>query len=80
MYYAEHNPYGITFANCNTLHAFETREERDEWVADDDWDGEYHRIAVTRRQAERRFPRAFRGHLKDDWERTSNGKVYRHAN
>lgn len=33
--------------------AFDTKRQRDAWVDDDEWDGDYHRAAITSNEARR---------------------------
>lgn len=62
MYYAIYHPYGTrTISGGDELIRFGTKAERDAYVDADRWDGSnYHREAVTRAHARRRFPGAFR--------------------
>lgn len=65
-YYAATHAYGIEFCNdYMTLFRFDTRAERDEFVFDSNFReagayGGYRTEAVTRDEARRRFPLAFR--------------------
>lgn len=61
MYYAEYCLYGTRICNGRYLIRFKTREERDEWLAVDEFkDGNFHREAITRRDAMSKYPDAFR--------------------
>lgn len=62
MYYAIHQPYGVyTMSGGDGLARFATKAERDSWVDAEEWDGSnYHRRAVGRDYARRRWPGAFR--------------------
>ena len=66
MYYAIHHWYGLhTLSSADRLQRFETREERDKAVENDPFTrGNYHLESVTRKQAQRDFPNAFK--LTDD--------------
>lgn len=65
-YYAAHHTYGVEFCNdYKTLWRFATKAERDEFVEDSNWKeaaayGGYRTEAVTRAEARRHFPKAFR--------------------
>lgn len=64
-YYAAGHVYGVEFGNdYGTLFRFETREERDAFVSDRNFDeaadGGYKTEAVTRDEARTHFKNAFR--------------------
>ena len=65
-YYAAHHIYGVEFCNdYGTLFRFDSKAERDEFVEDSNWKeagayGGYRTEAVTRSEACRHFPNAFR--------------------
>ena len=56
-YYAFENPYGVgtrdadDLSRIGYLHIFASRSDRDAWVDGDVWDGNYHREALTAREA-----------------------------
>lgn len=55
-YYAFNNSCGIGTRHAEggrigTLHVFDTKRERDEWVDADVWDGNYHREAISCHEA-----------------------------
>lgn len=56
-YYAFHNRYGVGTRDADDLrrigylYIFESRADRDAWVDDDVWDGNYHRESLTSREA-----------------------------
>ena len=53
-FYAVDCPYGIsTISEGNTVHVFETKRDRDTWVDEDVFDGNYHRMTVLRETAKR---------------------------
>ena len=61
-YYAAVHSYGINIANdVHTIYRFDSKKARDEFIDREGWNGSsYHREAVTRDQARRIFPDAFR--------------------
>lgn len=64
MFYAFHNAYGNGTTNTygervGTLHVFKTKRDRDEWVEDDRFDGNWHREAITHRDARREMKGAY---------------------
>lgn len=65
-YYAAKHYYGVEFCNdYSTLFRFATAAERDSFVDDCNWKeasayGGYRTEAVTRAEAQRHFPKAFR--------------------
>jgi len=59
MYYAEYCLYGTRIQNYRWLCRFATKAERDQWVDDDVFENDWHRQAVSRKEAERRHPTAF---------------------
>lgn len=69
MFYAIAAPYGITMmSKADRLHRFETRAARDAWT-DDAWrNGNRVRGEVSRDDARRWWPEAFRDDA-DDWHR-----------
>ena len=86
-YYAEYNRYGIgtlteiggRVQSAGNLYRFKSRKDRDDWVESDQWDGQYHRAAITRKEAERLHNGAFHERafweMKDDKSETFIGKV-----
>lgn len=63
-YYAFHHTYGINTTDTSgniigRLYVFDTKQERDEWVSADVWDGNYHRAAIGSKDA--------RKYLEDMW-------------
>ena len=66
-YYAIFNSHGNntrwadTGLSAGALLRFETRQQRDRWVEDCDWQGSHKRMKTTRRSAESDFTQAFRG-------------------
>ena len=84
MYYAEHNNYGIgtmthagkgRIVSAGSLRRFATRALRDEWLQADEWDGNWHRSAITRREAEKYHIGAFRdtAYASPVWEMDEDG-------
>lgn len=64
-FYAAYHRYGTEFANdYDTLYRFDSKEARDEFVSDSNFDesatGSTKTEAVTRAEAVRHFPKAFR--------------------
>jgi len=74
MFYAENTHSGVgtvterngIIQSVGKLVRFETRAERDAWVDADEWDGNYHRAAITRKEATQLFHGAF--HVSE-WEK-----------
>ena len=66
MFYAIFSPYGInTMSKADRLARFQTRAARDAW-AEDAWsDGRMVRGEITRDDARRWFPEAFRADADD---------------
>ena len=60
MYYAEYCAYGTRVSNGRMLRRFRTKSERDEWVEADVCANDWHREAITREDAARKYPNAFR--------------------
>lgn len=65
MFYAQSTPYGArTASGADRLHRFNSRAERDEWVkaawTNCDHAGDERRTEVTRDEARRWYPDAFR--------------------
>lgn len=60
-FYAAYHAYSTEFSN-DVLYIlrFETKQKRDAYVNDELWDGDYKREKITRKQAEKIFPDAFR--------------------
>lgn len=63
-YYAFHHTYGINTTDTSgyiigRLYVFDTKQERDDWVSADVWDGNYHRAAIGSKDA--------RKYLEDMW-------------
>ena len=55
-YYAFHHNYGINTTDTRgniigALYVFDTKQERDEWIEKDIWDGNYHRSTVNSKDA-----------------------------
>lgn len=60
MFYAEYCTYGTRTANGRNLLRFATEKERNAWVdADEFKDGNYHREAITRAAATKKYREAF---------------------
>lgn len=60
MFYAIYRPYGRNYySNADSLHRFETKAKRDAIVDNEKWDGSYHWLAITAKQARQWFPKAF---------------------
>lgn len=50
-YYGFYHRYGVNTTDTSgepigNLYIFDTKQERDEWVSADVWDGNYHRAAI----------------------------------
>ena len=84
FFYAEHNNYGIDtmtqdnkgrIVSAGSLYRFATRALRDAWIDADEWNGNYHRSAITRREAEKYHPGAFRdtAYASPVWEMDEDG-------
>ena len=52
-YYAVYNPYGNRTLPYGNVYVFDSRRERDEWVAADRFDGDWHREDIGSRKARR---------------------------
>lgn len=50
-HYAVYNPYGNHTLPYGDVYVFATRRERDEWVAADRFDGDWHREDIGSRKA-----------------------------
>lgn len=50
-YYAVYNPYGNHTLPYGDVYVFGTRRERDEWVAADRFDGDWHREEIGSSEA-----------------------------
>lgn len=65
MFYAFHNAYGngTRQASCGerlgTLHVFQSKRDRDEWVAADRFYGDWHREAIGYRDARHEMKDAY---------------------
>ena len=69
-FYAAYHTYSTEFTNdVAYLVRFDSKAARDAYVDGEQWDGKYHREAVTRKQAERIFPRAFKYTDERDYNR-----------
>ena len=95
-YYAAEHHYGIEFCNdYRWLFRFTSREQRDKYVEDANWEevsrgGCYQTEAITRAEARRHFPNAFRtvddcGYTHDvsdarDWLKDTDSCEYWSAN
>ena len=60
-WYGFHNTYGNRttghYGWIGHVHVFDSRRERDEWVAADRFDGDWHREAITSAEARREMLR-----------------------
>lgn len=58
MYYGFYNSYGIGMRHesggrIGHIEIFETKRDRDAWIAADEWDGNWYREAITSTEARR---------------------------
>lgn len=77
-YYARECRYGLNVVWENsdgstdrlpgTIHRFKTSAARDAWVDADEWDGNYHREAVTRAQVETKIRQSEASFGRVTWE------------
>lgn len=74
MFYAIHHWYGLrTLSSADRLYRYATKEERDEAVENDPYDGSNYRLeSVTRKRAQSDFPNAFKiidmPNIDESWE------------
>lgn len=80
FFYAHHNKYGIgmicEYANGRRdrwpgqVARFTTKADRDAWVADDEWDGNYHREPMPAAAVRAEIERDQRAGGRPTWEST----------